>query len=123
MEFSNYNFSSILLDDQYRNKSSFNAELWSLIINSILPGYFYKNDARKLLQKPDGIFLKAIDKHIQDPVFEKDKFKCRPNLGKGRDIDGRECMSMRKFKDAIKVEVLFDLCAQICPVFVLHTLQ
>ena len=70
MNLSDYNFSNILLNDQYRNKSSFTAELSSLIIDKILPDYYYKNDARNLLQEGGIDFLGEIEKHINSPDYE-----------------------------------------------------
>ena len=70
MHLSDYNFSTILLNDQYRNKSSFTAELSSLIIDKILPIYCHKNDAINLLQGGGIDFLGEMEKHIANPNYE-----------------------------------------------------
>ena len=70
MHLSDYNFSNILLNDQYRNKSSFTAELSSLIIDKILPIYYHKSDARNLLQGVGKDFLGEMEKHIESSEYE-----------------------------------------------------
>ena len=70
MHLSDYNFSNILLNDQYRNKSSFTAELTSLIIDKILPVYYPKNDARNLFQEGGINFLAEMEKYIDSPDYK-----------------------------------------------------